>query len=274
MTMKKTISLLLCVLMISSFMFVASASDMPTVSLRLENEDVGPGEEISMTVIIENCPEIKSMALKPQYDKDNFELVSCEWTEEISDKAVISDYDSVKGNAAVAFLSPTDINGDVLVITLRAKEDSGFADYDISILSVIKNGDVTIETESIENEILVVCRHKIEEGSIGHDEEGHWRKCEFCYAKLDFEPHSKVNGVCTVCGEGDPRYAYGDADRDGSISSADARLILRKSVGLEEFDAEQMELSDVDFDTSISSADARLVLRRSVGLEPEFVRPE
>lgn len=59
----------------------------------------------------------------------------------------------------------------------------------------------------------------------------------------------------------------GDVDSDGSISSADARLVLRASVGLEELSAETIKLADVDFDGSISSADARLILRASVGLE-------
>lgn len=62
-------------------------------------------------------------------------------------------------------------------------------------------------------------------------------------------------------------YDLGDVDRDNSISSSDARLALRASVGLEELDEEQKKLADADFDDSISSADARLILRASVGLE-------
>lgn len=58
----------------------------------------------------------------------------------------------------------------------------------------------------------------------------------------------------------------GDADGDGKITSADARLILRASVGLETVDTER---ADVDGDGKITSADAREVLRRSVGEEDE-----
>ena len=55
----------------------------------------------------------------------------------------------------------------------------------------------------------------------------------------------------------------GDIDGDGKISAADARLVLRMSVGLENI----IRSADVDGDGKVSAADARLVLRVSVGLE-------
>ncbi len=55
----------------------------------------------------------------------------------------------------------------------------------------------------------------------------------------------------------------GDVDGDGKISAADARLILRASVGLEEIDA---NIADIDGDGKVTAADARLALRKSVGL--------
>lgn len=56
----------------------------------------------------------------------------------------------------------------------------------------------------------------------------------------------------------------GDADGDGRITAADARLILRAAVGLEEV---SLERGDMDGDGKITAADAREVLRDSVGLE-------
>lgn len=55
----------------------------------------------------------------------------------------------------------------------------------------------------------------------------------------------------------------GDADGDGKITSADARLLLRASVGLEEI---PLEIGDIDGDGKITASDAREALRRSVGL--------
>ena len=59
----------------------------------------------------------------------------------------------------------------------------------------------------------------------------------------------------------------GDLDGDGSVTAADARLVLRAAVGLETFDADQTFYADVDYDKAVTAADARLVLRAAVGLE-------
>lgn len=68
--------------------------------------------------------------------------------------------------------------------------------------------------------------------------------------------------------ESGPDYMLGDADLDGSITSSDARLILRCSVDLEpDLTEKQLAASDCDGDTEITSSDARLALRASVGLE-------
>ena len=54
----------------------------------------------------------------------------------------------------------------------------------------------------------------------------------------------------------------GDADGDGKVTAADARLILRAAVGLEEV---AVEVADIDGDGAITSADAREALRLATG---------
>ncbi len=58
----------------------------------------------------------------------------------------------------------------------------------------------------------------------------------------------------------------GDADGDGRVTSADARITLRCSVELERIADYDAAAADIDHDDRITSADARLILRRSVGL--------
>lgn len=66
----------------------------------------------------------------------------------------------------------------------------------------------------------------------------------------------------------DAEYIIGDVNNDGNVTAADARLTLRYSVGLEEFDDIQKQAAEVDGNTeSISASDARIILRASVGLE-------
>ena len=61
----------------------------------------------------------------------------------------------------------------------------------------------------------------------------------------------------------------GDIDGTGSISAADARLALRKAVGLESYTegSPQYIACDVIKDNNVTAGDARMILRAAVGLE-------
>ena len=85
--------------------------------------------------------------------------------------------------------------------------------------------------------------------------------------------------TCLTCGDAEtralPRRAHlpdaacpkGDADMDGTVTSADARLILRLSVSFDDgLDALQTKKADFDGKNGVTSADARYALRVSVGL--------
>ncbi len=63
------------------------------------------------------------------------------------------------------------------------------------------------------------------------------------------------------------RTLSGDVNNNGSVEAADARLVLRASVGLEEFNTETIKIADADNNSSLTAADARIILRMSVGLE-------
>lgn len=59
---------------------------------------------------------------------------------------------------------------------------------------------------------------------------------------------------------------YGDLDDNGKVTSEDSLLVLRQSVGLEQFDDDHRILADIDADERITSADALEILRYSVSL--------
>lgn len=58
---------------------------------------------------------------------------------------------------------------------------------------------------------------------------------------------------------------YGDLNGDGAVNSQDALLVLRYSVSLEKFDANQKKYADVSADSLINSTDALYILNYSVG---------
>lgn len=59
----------------------------------------------------------------------------------------------------------------------------------------------------------------------------------------------------------------GDIDCDGAVSVTDARLALRKAVGLEDLDVCEFHAADTDLNNEISVGDARTILRIAVQLE-------
>lgn len=62
---------------------------------------------------------------------------------------------------------------------------------------------------------------------------------------------------------------YGDADGDGFVSAADARIVLRISVGEKTEREINLKQIDMNFDGKITASDARDVLLLSLGLIPE-----
>ncbi len=97
------------------------------------------------------------------------------------------------------------------------------------------------------------------------------------FIPASFTEAGKMEYTCSLCGEKmwtvipklEVKSLPGDVDGDGKLSAADARLALRKSVGLEDYKdgSDEFIACDVDFDGKVSAADARLILRASVGLE-------
>ena len=64
-------------------------------------------------------------------------------------------------------------------------------------------------------------------------------------------------------------YLLGDANLDGQITAADARIILRISAKLDNLEDKNItvEVIDVNFDGTVTASDARTVLRVAAKLE-------
>ena len=75
--------------------------------------------------------------------------------------------------------------------------------------------------------------------------------------------------ACLAAGTAVPALAatLGDMDNSGTVASADARVILRAAVGLEQLPEADLKKADMNGDGAVTAADARLALRTAVGLE-------
>ena len=73
-----------------------------------------------------------------------------------------------------------------------------------------------------------------------------------------------------LVGEKDKTLPYGDVDCDGTVTTNDARRILRFAVSLDHPGSFLEEvLADVDCSGCVTTADARLALRTAIGLQPK-----
>jgi len=103
--------------------------------------------------------------------------------------------------------------------------------------------------------------------------------------KVTTEPTYETEGVktytCTVCNtvirteavdkliKEEPEVMLGDIDLDKDIDVSDARLALRRAIGLENYEAGSVQFiaCDVDFNNEVTVADARLILRVAIHLD-------
>ena len=75
------------------------------------------------------------------------------------------------------------------------------------------------------------------------------------YTPADFEPGPEL-----------PEFLHGDVDQDGSITVADALLVLRCAMGLLELTPDQKLIADRDGDGIITATEALIIVRMSMGL--------
>ena len=131
-----------------------------------------------------------------------------------------------------------------------------------------------LETVRIPNTVKTIANGVLPRSSGPEDEEAaltvlfagtekQWKKI-----KIDADDNETLIEANVVF-EGAPQVTdenRGDIDGDGKPTSADARLALRASVGLNHFGRFKTGKADYDRDGDVTPADARLILRASVGL--------
>lgn len=86
----------------------------------------------------------------------------------------------------------------------------------------------------------------------------------FCTGESEAQRFAGKNSIPAVLL---PDGIVGDVDLDKAVTSADALLVLRMSVGLEDMDEDRLRFADVNFDSEADSSDALEILRISAGLE-------
>lgn len=186
--MKKIIVLLLSVLILSGAVMPAAANSVTaTTACTTAADSIVRGDTVTVTVSLSNCAKLKSMALTPSYDSNVFELVSGEW---LLKDAVLSNFDTEEGHAAIAYSAEKDANGDIFKFILKVKDTAPFGKTSLKANPVVENGSVSIECQATEKTVTVNCSHSFD-SNWSYDANQHWKGClvDGCDEKTETANH-------------------------------------------------------------------------------------
>ena len=155
-----------------------------------------------------------------------------------------------KQNSDLIKIKFTAINDGICPITVSARDWSPYEKP--SILSVEMNIKKE-EHNHIFGEWEIVTPAQV--GAEGKEQQ----KCTICGAILSERIIPALPDV--------PGYVLGDANGDGKVTAADARIVLRTSAKLETLEGNLFLAADVNKDGKITAADARKILRVSAKID-------
>ncbi|MBR5314931.1 MAG: hypothetical protein IKU45_05930 [Clostridia bacterium] len=136
--MKKLLAVMAVLFVIASMVFNVSAAVSPTVKCFSSKNEIKIGETVTITVVLENCPRIKTLGITPVYDDSAFELVSGEW---LLKDGLIADFNKTTGDGAFTYTEDKDCNGEIFKYVLKAKAVSIFGDTTASVTAILQNSD-------------------------------------------------------------------------------------------------------------------------------------
>ncbi|MBE6708019.1 MAG: hypothetical protein E7578_02100 [Ruminococcaceae bacterium] len=259
----RTKSCTVCNTVLESEVIPMIAVDNGSVTVTSEYDTVMVGQTFDVYVSVSDCEPVKSIAFVPIYDVDVFELVSAEWltsaTIQITEPEIVS-----------AWMNPTDINGNVLKLVLRAKD---VADSSMISAKTYYHNTEHITLDSVPDSVNVIeCIHE-HYSIVPGDESFHVNICDLCGYSFesvhtyDFDCDAKCNDCghtrevthipcdsyefsetehwinCVVCGETIECHSHEyDGDDDPSCDVCGYIRLLRGDMD---------EDGDVDSDDSI-----------------------
>lgn len=180
----------------------------------LETKNAVPGDTVTVDIVLENVPALKSLAVKDiTYDSSKLELVGGTWKN--VNGAVISDWNSADKNAVLAFSSNTDLNKAIFTLTFKVADDADDAAASVECTLAARqkpeNGTETeVEIAVIPGSIII---SKTLRGDVNGD--GYLDSDDAIYMLS----HVLMPEMYSI-------NQNGDFNKDGSIDSDDAIYLL------------------------------------------------
>ena len=166
--------------------------DAPVISVRVDEEAVILGQTFDVYIVVNDADPVKSVAFVPVFDTDLFELVSVQWLKQATIQVTTPEIMS-------AWNVATDINGDLVKLTLRAKAlTSGSR---ITSEAYVQNNGVVQVSVVGDSMAVVECPHEVfETGSV--DDTYHVHVCAVCGFN-NLSRHTFDHNCDTQCNECD-----------------------------------------------------------------------
>lgn len=181
-----------------------------------------PGEQVNVTVSIENNPGLQGVDVNVAIDYDHFELLAIE-SGTLFDPAnfIVSEDALTSGAPFQAIASGYEKvfeNGVIFSMTLKVKD--------------------TVADDNYENAVVVTVNDHVD---VNHN-------------------RSVINnGACTIA-VSSQGFLWGDVNNDGIVLTDDAVLIMRSIVGIATPEMTNAAVGDLDGRTGLSVADAQMIL--------------
>ena len=226
--------------MVVSLSFSSIAATTASLSASASETKLLKGDQVTITVSLQDCPSAKSMALQFGFDESVFSIASAEWT---LSGSVFDDFDSTNNAAAIVYAKETNMNGDVFTIVLEVKEDAPLGDTSFTVTPTIKKDTETYDCDSASVSLEILsCIHNLQNvkakestcSEQGWDAYSVCTKCGQIFsaegeALQDIPYRDKLDhtggtatcispAVCSVCGE-----EYGKIDPDNHVGETETR---------------------------------------------------
>lgn len=240
---KNTVAALLCVLLFLFSVINVSASDSHSIKVDIKNTE----DAYRITFSVSSPKGISSVDMSVTYDSSIFTSAKADTSDTDAGKFT-NEFPEIPDEAAEYYIFDYVIKDGTLhysgFFTDSFKEDANT--FSFLVLELKKSANAA----ELNNNLTV--KATISDGT--------QRVVKTTlYSLLSGDEITSVSSV--------KEHFMGDIDMDNKVSAADARKILRYSVGLEKISIDAIMYANPDFDNKISASDARNVLRMSVGLE-------
>lgn len=171
--MKKLMSLLLAVVMMTTCILPAAAADSGIAMTDLTVQE----DTVSVTVILQETVTAKAVSLIYEFDDALLKIVpeECRWIPE----GVMADFSLTDPQAVWASEEETALTGKLCTLTFRILDAEKFGSGKINCMLTFKNDSETVGEFQVSSTVSDLCSHQYGDWTDG-GEQNHIRKCAQC----------------------------------------------------------------------------------------------